>query len=278
MKKILVIALVLTSISAFAANYYNESYTDYKDFQKFDNQISIGASSSQMTLANGGANQSLQVSQNMAFDAERLFNNGIWANLNAYIMTNTNSLGNQSTGTGMGYGMPATQDPFVGGFNAKVGYAYPPLNFADQAILLTPYILLGRNTNLAMSTILANGQVNVSNDFFYTGGLGLKAQYMINQYIDVYLDQSWAYNWDQSGPLYGIQPQNSQTFTTTLGAKFNVYQQLQLGTGLFYNNYQYAATAPATTTLTGGNVNGTTVSVYQPQYSFGGMVSIGMTF
>jgi hypothetical protein len=277
MKNILIVALFAVSFSVFATDNYNDKLTDYTRFQKFDNQISIGANMNQMTLANGSGNHVLQQSQNMNFDAERLFNNGVWANIDAYIMTSTNSLGNQATGTGMGYGMPASQDPFVGGVNAKVGYAYPPLNFDNQSLLFTPYILLGRNTNLAMSAILANGQANVSNDFFYTAGLGLRAQYIVNQYINLYADQSWGYNWDRSGPLNGIQPQNSQLFTTTLGAKFNVYQQLQLGVALFYNNYQYDATAPATTTLTGGTAS-ITPSVYQPQYSYGGALSIGMTF
>lgn len=259
-----------------------KSANPYEDFQKFDNQISIGMSFSQATLSNGAQQQTLQQSQFMSLDAEHLFNNGVWANLNAYMMTSTNSLGNQALGTGQGYGQPASQEPNVGGFNAKVGYSFP-FDIADQKFMVTPYGIGGRNTNLAMASILANSYSNVTNDYFLTAGLGVKAQYIVNKYVNVYLDQAWAYNWDQSAPLYGIMPQNNQVFTTTLGAKYNVWEQLQLGVALFYNNYQYNATAPNTTTLgsvgAGGGNNGvSTVSIYQPQYSYGTSISVGMTF
>ncbi|MFN8770755.1 MAG: hypothetical protein ACK5Z5_04735 [Neisseriaceae bacterium] len=278
MKKFIVSFLMLSSFSVFADN---ATSNEFEAFQKFDNQVSLGMSFTQATLANGANNQALQQDQFMSLDVEHQFDNGIWADLNAYMMTSTNSLGNHSVGTGMGYGMPASQEPNLGGFNAKLGYSFP----ASQTFMITPYATLGRNMNLAMSTILANGQANATNDFFYTAGLGARAQFVVNKYIDIYLDQSWAYNWDQSGPLYGVMPQNNSVFTTTLGAKFNVWRQLQLGVGLFYNNFQYDAVAPNTTTLQGGSVinggngsDGGTVSVYQPQYSFGGMVSVGMTF
>lgn len=278
MKKFIAIFLAVTSLSAIA----DEAKTnDFEAFQKFDNQVSLGMTFTQGTLSNGANNQVLEQNQFMNLDVEHQFDNGLWGNLNAYLMTSTNSLGSKATGTGMGYGMPTSQNPAIGGFNAKVGYSFP----AAQTFMITPYAILGRNTNLAMSTILANGQANATNDYFLTAGLGARAQYVINQYIDLYLDQSWTYNWDQSAPLYGVMPQNNQVFTTTLGAKFNVWKQLQLGVGVFYNNYQYNASAPNTTTLQGGSIvnggngsNGGTVSIYQPQYNFGGTVSVGMTF
>ena len=115
--------------------------------------------------------------------------------------------------------------------------------------------------------------------------MGLRAQYLVNKYVNLYVDQSWVYNWDQSSPVYGIMPQNNQIFTTTVGGKYNVWQQLQLGLAAFYNNYQYNATAPAYTTIgasgqgaSGGSVNGNVVSIYQPQYDYGVMFSVGMTF
>jgi hypothetical protein len=278
-KNILAVSMV-AGVNLAIANSGNP----YEDFQKFNNQISVGVSFAQSTLANGAAQQALQQSQFMSFDAEHQFNNGIWANLNAYMMTSTNSLGNQAVGTGMGFGQPGTQQPNVGGFNAKVGYAYP-LDIASQKFMLTPYGILGRNTNLAMSTILSNEQINITNDYFITAGVGVRAQYIVNKYVNVYFDQAWTYNWDQSGPAYGIMPQNNQAFTTTLGAKYNVWQQLQLGLAAFYNNYQYSATAPAFTTIgasgqgpSGGGVNGNVVSIYQPQYDYGMMFSVGMTF
>ncbi len=255
-------------MSVFAAD-------NFSTFQKFDNQISIGISDNQMMLSNGASNQSLLNNQTMSLDAERQFNNGVWANINAYMMTSTNSLGSQATGTGMGQNFPVNQNPFLGGVNAKGGYSFALL---PDKLLITPYALLGRNTNLAMSTVVANNYSNATNDFFYSTGFGARLQYVINPYIDIYLDQSYSFNWDQSAPTY-MPAQNNQQFTTTLGAKFNVYEQLQLGVGLFYDNYQYANGAPATTSLTGGSAtNATSVSIYQPQYDFGGRISIGMTF
>ena len=126
---------------------------------------------------------------------------------------------------------------------------------------------MGRNTNLAMSAIMANGQANVTNDYFITAGVGARLQYVINSYIDVYLDQAWTYNWDQSGPLYGIMPQNNQLFTTTLGAKFNVWDELQLGLQAFY---MYNA-------LTGSPTAVQQYQLYQ-QNQIGTMATIGLTY
>ncbi len=291
MKKILWLLFVALNMSLFAdnVNYTNNidsapqmlsnNISKYKNFQDFDNQVSIGFSLSQTMLSNGIQNQVIQQDQATNLDVEHQFDNGVWADIGAYMMMATNSLGNQSTGTGMGYGMPATQEAGIGGFNIKTGYSFPLGLSTPHQFLITPYGTVGRNTNLSMSTILSNGQINVTNDYFITAGLGVRAQYIINKYVDLYVDQSWVYNWDQSGPLYGIMPQNDQIFTTTVGGKYNVWKQLQLGLGLFYNNYQYNAVAPNSTTVNGGNApNAGTVSIYQPQYNVGVNLSLGMTF
>jgi hypothetical protein len=272
-KKSLVLSLVGLSSFAFAEDNANYSQAQLAKFQNFDNQISIGFSMSQMTMANGVNNQSLQQSQYMNFEAERLFDNAIWADLNASMMTATNSLGNQAGGTGMGARFPASQDPFVGGFNAKLGYSLP-YQLVKQDFMATPYLTVGRNTNLAMSTILANNQSNVTNDYFLTTGLGVRFQYAVNKIVNIYFDQSWAYNFDQSQPLNNITPQDVQVFNSTLGAKFNVWQQLQIGLNMFYNNYQYNQAGINTASITGGDV----ASVYRPSYNFGGGISIGMTY
>jgi hypothetical protein len=266
--KVLLGLLSLTSASAFAV--------ENAAFQRLDTQVSLGYAFSQMSLANGAQNQTLQQSQTISLDAERLFDVGVWVDINAYIVSSTNSLGNSAIGTGQGPVQPATQDPFLGGVNAKVGYAFPLIN---QTIQLTPYLLLGRNTNLAMSTILANNYSNVTNDYFYSGGLGGRLEYLVLPMLDLYLDQSIVYNWDQSAPLNGVQPQNNMVYTTTLGIKYNVSKFL-LGANVFYNNYQAMAAAPMSTQLSGGNVinNGDQVSVYQPQNNFGGMITVGMTY
>ena len=275
MRKILLATLVIGSASAFAL--------DNQKFQEFDRQMSLGYGTYQMTLQNGAGNQTLQQSQFLNLEVERLFDVGVWADVNATLNLATNSLGNKAIGTGQGNsgiagvpGMPASQDPNLGGVNLKVGYAFPLL---CQHLQLTPYALLGRSTNLAMSAIVGNGYSNVTNDYFYNGGIGGRVEYRINKTFDVYFDQNMVYNWDQSGPTAGMMPQNVMTFTSTLGAKFNIVKNLQLGANVFYNNYQpMAATPPITTSLNGGGSGVNQVSVYQPQYNYGGMISVGLTY
>lgn len=271
--RLLMLLSLLNSTSFIFANDINLS-----NFQKFNNQIGIGFSFNQTTMANGINNQVLQQSQYNNLEVEKLFNNGIWAKINASMMVTTNSLGNKATGTGMGYKFPASQDPFVGGFNAKVGYS-KIYQMYQKDLLFTPYVLIGRNTNLAMSTILANDQSNVTNDYFITTGLGMHLQYIVNKIVNIYFDQSWVYNFDQSQPINNIPAQNIQVFNSTLGAKFNVWQQLQLGGNLFYNNYQYDQTAIHNTSIQGGSDNNLLpVGVYRPAYNFGIGITVSMIY
>ncbi len=276
MRKIIVGLLSLSSASVFAVN--NSA------FQEFDDEYNIGYGWSQMTLQNGSANQTLQQNQYMTLEVERLFDMGVWLDVGANLVLSQNSLGNQAQGTGNGQsgvagqpGMPASQDPNFGGVNAKVGYAFPVLS---QNLQVTPYALAGRNTNLAMSAIVANGYNNVSTDYYYTGGVGGRIEYRINKYILVYGDQLISYNWDQSGPSAGVEPQNVMNYVSTLGAKFNVVKNLQLGANAFYNNYQQMAAAPTPTSSNNGGTasNGQLTTIYQPQSSFGGVITVGLTY
>ncbi|MCX8513948.1 MAG: hypothetical protein ORN24_00085 [Burkholderiales bacterium] len=276
MRKFLITLLSVSTVSAFAA--------DNSQFQKFDNEYNLGYGVANTQFYNGIQNQALQQSQFMSLEVERLFDAGIWLDATANLVTAQNSLGNQATGTGQGNsgvpgypGTPSTQDPNFGGANFKVGYAFTVL---PENLQLIPYALVGRNTNLAMSTLLSNGLANVSNDFYYTAGIGGRIEYKINDYIFLYADQNAVYNWDQSGPLDGIQPQNFLIAQSTIGAKFNVVKNLQLGVSGFYKYYQLMADVPtATPALNGGNdSNGNSVTLYEPSSSLGGMVSIGLTY
>ena len=275
MRKILLTLLTISSASAFAVN--NGA------FQEYDNEYNVGYGATNVTLSNGGNEQSLQQSQFITLDVERLFDLGVWFDVQANLVLSQNSLGSQATGTGMGNsgnptfpGMPSSQDPNLGGVNAKVGYAFPLL---AQHLQLTPYVLAGRNTNLAMSTIVSNGFGNVSDDYYYSGGLGGRLEYRINSSILVYADQAAVYNWDQSAPTGGVAPQNTMAWTSTLGAKFNLYKSLQVGVQGFYTNYQQeAAVPPATPSNSGGQSGSGLYTIYQPQSSLGGLVSIGLTY
>jgi len=270
MRKILLATLASTSVAAFAAA------TNYAPFQEFDDQYNAGYSFSQYQLTNGGGQQALQQNQALNSEVERLFDVGVWMDVNANIVVSSNSLGNASMGTGMGGAQPANQVPNLGGVNGKVGYSFAVV---PSTLLLTPYVLLGYNTNIAMSTLTANNFANVTNDRYYTGGVGGRLEYRITKWVDIYADQSVVYNWDQSGPLGGFMPQNNMIYTTTLGAKFKPYRNLILGVNGFYNNYQYMAAAPGSGATNGGNSpSGSTYSVYQPQNNFGGMLTVGLTY
>ena len=257
---------------------------DNSNFQLFDDQYNFGYGASNTLFSNGIQNQTLQQNQFLNLEVERLFDIGIWMDINANIVTSQNSLGNQAVGTGQGNsgiigfpGMPSTQDPNLGGVNAKLGYAFVVIN---DNLQLTPYALVGRNTNLAMSTIVSNGFSNVTNNYYYTGGFGGRLEYRINNSILLYFDQSISYNWDQSGPVAGIQPQNNFISQTTLGSKFNIVKNLQLGINGFYKNYQYMSSVPSATPSNNGGSdgNGNLVTIYQAQNSLGGMITVGLTY
>ncbi|MFN8770430.1 MAG: hypothetical protein ACK5Z5_02105 [Neisseriaceae bacterium] len=264
MRRRLLRILLICGILGINQNVFANN--DYTSFQEFDRQFNLNFGISQTTLKNGVGDMAGVSQQSYGIDVERLFNNGVWFDISGNIVTS--SLNNQVNG--IGYGSSAFNQMWnLGGLNAKVGYGF---GLIDEHLLLTPYALVGRNTNLAASTLLYNNNKNVTNDFFYTAGIGGRVEYRINSTVDLYLDQLIAYNWDQSGPINGVMPQNNQVYTTTLGTKFNVYKQLQLGLSAFYTIYQNMAALP-----TDPN---TKVGVYYPgnEGSFGGTISIGLTY
>ena len=241
---------------------------DNSGFQQFQNEYNIGYGFQQGTLVNGYQGSSTLSDQSINLEVERLFNDGIWIDANFNMVTSYNqpNLGtiNGGNGSGMAYG----QDPFMFSVTGKVGYAFQLLN----SLQLTPYGMFGRTNNWAASTVVANGGQNMSDDYFLTGGLGARLSYKINPVILLYADQLYTYNWDNSGAVKTIQTvtygksyaATNYEFTSTLGAKFNVWRQLQLGVNGFWNNYQPQS-----------NMSGL---MYSPTNSFGGMVSAGLTY
>ncbi len=259
MIKFLAFILGLSCLAVFAKTN--------SEFQKFDNEYNLGYSMYQTTLTNGAHNQNLQQSQALQLEVERLFDIGVWMNVAGDFVVSTNSLGNKIP---VGQeSSPFSQDFNLGGINAKVGYGYI---ISKKYLQFIPYGQIGRNTNLARSTVINNNQNNITNDYFITVGIGVRLEYRINDSIFVYIDQAGNYNWDQSGPVNGVQPQNNVIYTSTLGAKFNIWRNLQLGLKGFYNNYQYMAAAPTLPYDPTGS------SIYQPQYNIGGMFTIGLTY
>src|SRR3989338_6535278 len=79
MRKLLISILAITGVSAFAV--------DNSEFQAFDNQVNIGFGVQQNTTntdkALTGADNVLSNQNMVNLEAERLFNSGIWVDLNA---------------------------------------------------------------------------------------------------------------------------------------------------------------------------------------------------
>jgi hypothetical protein len=273
MRKLIVsLSLVLSSSLALAVSpaesgvVLPENYA----FQEFDNQYYIGIGTNYGNLTNSYAQNTNYGTTFVGFGIERLFDMGLWARFDGSMMigySNYNSTNPNAT-TG-----PLGQDPAIGDLNVKVGYAFPVL---VDTLLVTPYVLVGRNTNLTSNSLNNNlsnsGGVNnltsnVTQDYFLTGGLGGRVEYRINKVFDVYFDQNVLYNSDQSQPTATYTSASNYQLTSTLGAKFNVWDELQLGLQAFYT---YNA-------LTGSPTSAQQYQLYQ-QNQIGTMATIGLTY
>ncbi|MBY0379321.1 MAG: hypothetical protein K2P99_02855 [Burkholderiales bacterium] len=266
--------LLLSSI-LFGIGTTTFALSDYKNFQQFDNQVSFG-----INYQNGNFNNS-QANGNphgysitaLNLEVERLFDIGLWGLFDASVaQTYTQTITDNSNIPTQ----PVGSYPFLQTMNAKIGYNFPLLN----SLSVTPYIQLGKNADLTSYTTFSglniigsgNSGSNVTNDFYYTYGGGLRMEYIINKYVNVYLDQMVAQNSDQTGygfNNYIISTSNTQ-WTTTLGGKINPWQKLQLGANLLYTNYNNYDQKSVTT------LNSLGVAV--PSTAFGFQMSAGFTF
>lgn len=242
-------------------------------FQEFDNQISIGYGMQQNTSGYGTTNTIptnswvYSTSNILTLDVSQLYNNGIWVNVTANMAFGAGPV-NQNPTTGSNGGtVPLNSGTYQSsdyGVNAKFGYAF---SVAKQHLQVIPYAAIGLNNVNSLVQYLPATPANAANGFAYLGGVGVRLEYRINRTIMLFGDQLLAYNWDQSGPQNGIQPQNTIQLTTALGAKFNLAQNFQLGVQGVYTNFQPQA----------GNFtpNG---FMMQQQSSAGGLVSLGLTY
>lgn len=271
MRKILVISICFTHL----ALAQKQEFEFKLPFQRFDNSFLVGLGMYSLNLMNGNSQVVSQNNQYFSMEFEHLFDMRLYLNVNAYIVTNQ-SVPNTS-GTGMGPNqMPLTQNPNVGGVNVKLGYAFEVIT---DYLQLIPYGLLGRNTNLAMSTVISNQQRNIiNNDYFITFGVGGRIEYKINNVVMLYFDQNALYNMDQSGPI-GMVPQNAYNYSTALGAQFAIIRNFQIDAGIIYNKFVLAQSMGATGQSNGGlNPNGDPISPYVPQNSIGWIISAGYSY
>lgn len=262
MRKLLLSLLAVSSTAAFGV-------ANNSEFQEFDNQISLGwgmnSTTSNAATVFSGTGAAYSSNGNMLnMEGERLFNSGVWVDVNA----------NMQFGGGETTPSIATT-PYIApayGLNGKVGYAFP---LAGQHILLTPYALLGINSNVNsyVSDVFTATPANSANSFYYTAGVGGRLEYRVNRWLELFADQNATYNWDQSQPQAGIAPQNFASYTSTLGAKFNLAPNFQLGVRGWYTDYEQASGSGAVSNSTLGTGN-----IAQATSGYGGLVSVGLTY
>lgn len=247
-------------------------------FNRFDNQYNFGYSFTWMTLKNGNGH-TIQISNQAAnLEIEKLFSNYIWLDAAANIVTTTSEDNNSASGTGVSdYMTPATQNPNLGGVNIKLGYAFETM---PNQLLLTPYALIGRNTNAAMSTILANSYRKITHDYFYTIGAGARAEYILSPQWSIYADEALSYDIDQSEPIAPYKDANIFKSTTVIGTKYMPYKNVILGLSGFYS-YFNPSVQPSTAFVNGGpdsSGDGSLTTAYAPAHQLGIYLSAGLTY
>lgn len=273
-------SFIILTLSLFSTVVFAESSTALAEsaplpanhaFQEFDNQFYIGFGTSYGNLTNAYAQNSNYGTTYIGLGVERLFDMGLWASIDATMMTGYSNFNSSNANAGTG---PLGQSPAVANLNAKVGYAF---NAVSDKLLVTPYILLGRNTNLTSNSLnnnisgggggTNNLSANVTQDYFLTGGFGGRVEYRIDKYLLLYFDQNALYNADMSAPNSNYNPASNYQLTSNLGVKYNAWDQLQLGLNSFYTYNQ----------LSGAVSSAQQYQLYQ-QNQVGIMATVGMTY
>ena len=273
MKKILLSALVLSTTAVFADTN--------SGFAQFENEYNLGYQFTQMNLING-AQQTAPVNQQaLNMEIEHLFDMGVWLDANVNMVTAysqptlgpsgylNGGSGGQGNGQVNNQAYALGQNPFMYSATIKGGYAFSML---DDKLQVTPYAMFGRNANWAASTVVANSYQPSGDDYFLTGGFGTRIAYRFDEKFMLYADELYSYNWDNSGAVKTIQTATytksyaatNYQFTTTIGAKYNITRDFQVGLSGFWNNYQPQS-----------NMSG---MIYLPQNTYGEMITIGLTY
>ena len=151
-----------------------------------------------------------------------------------------------------------------------------------DTLSITPYGLFGKNANTTQFNTVIGGLTSstvITQDFYYTTGGGARLEWLIDKKTMLYFDQMVGYNFDQGGASVTgsngapqvIQTSNWQ-MTSTLGAKFNPWQNLQLGANVFYTAHDGFDSGSVSYLQTNNNLGGVTVS------EMGVLMSAGFTF
>lgn len=271
MRKFLLLFSFVFATSSYAESVVSQSESNaYSPFQKFDRQYSLGIGFLSGDLAASGSGGGNYDATLMNVEVERLFNVGIWMDINAYLYASYTQSPSEDPAAQM-FGQLTGSDPQFGGLNAKVGYAFP---LVKDHLIITPYGELGRNVNFSSYTLQATSTSNLTSDYYWTFGAGARLEYRLDDVFDFYLDQNMVYNASQAPMTQGMTSANFYANTTILGAKFNVWRSLQLGAQMSYNNYYY----PSPLVSANPASYSSTSNALVPTSAFGGLVSVGLTY
>jgi opacity protein-like surface antigen len=251
-KYLLSLSIVISSLS-FAAESVNKSgstWSDgYKPYQLFDSQFNIGLGASQGVTSKAnwpqwGSEPSDGTYNNIynTLEIEKLFSVGVWLLIDATLVDSYSQSSNQSLVAGQKSGNNITgNNPYFGGVSAKVGYAFP----FNDSIMVTPYGMVGRSTNMSSFALdnLAASEKNITQSYYNSLGLGFRLEAIaINKYLELYLDEYLGHNFSETPietTIFSGDPSYS-AWTTTLGLKWRVADNFQVGANYAFSAYHTA--------------------------------------
>lgn len=228
----------------------------------FDNSYSLGMGWVNSTNSyKGGSAPNISSSMNyLNFNVGHLFENNVWANINAQLVNNISQTNNPA---GRINSSVPTYIGFPGNVTFDVGYGFQA---ADTGFQVIPYADAGIIMNMNSYNVRSNTSIMnaISQDMYLQYGIGGRAEYAINNFWQIYADQLIAGMDDRSS--LGI---NAWRSTSSLGVKINPVAQLQLGLKGFYDRI----------TPSGDGYNGASNS-YVPaqQNSLGMQIDIGLRY
>lgn len=211
------------SASSFSLDSYHNSR-----LANFDNSYSIGMGFANVTNSYSGGSRSNISSYVNYFNlgVSHLFDNNVWANLNAQLINGMNQ-DNLPPGR-VGRYVP-TYVGFPGNVTSNVGYAFASDHGDFQVI---PYINAGLIMNMNSYNVRQNGSLMdaISQDMYLQYGGGGRLEYAFTDDWQIYGDQLLAQMQDRS-PL----AINAWRSTSSLGINYNPVSRLQLGVKGFYD-------------------------------------------
>lgn len=218
-----------------------EDQASVKTFQGFDKRFSAGIVYQAGSLENKIGNSGGYNATSSYLELERLFDNHAWMSAEISMMMSYGAYGNINATEPGGAPNPVGLDPALGTLNIKGGYAIQAI---PNKLQVTPYGLIGRNTNATANAINNTNKdhdgtfvlENFTNQYFLTTGIGARAEWVVAKPVLVYFDQGLLYNFDMSTPSAGYNNANNYTAISTIGIKYNVWKQLQVGANA---NYSY---------------------------------------